>query len=223
MTHRPLRIAGAALALALAAPALAQDTTSETMDAAERAPGDTATREEAPLAPAEPDSADPPAPEEPGAPETTTEPAAPATQTMPTDDSEPPVAPEATPDESWPTLAAELTGGAEVPGPGDSDGSGSAMIQVSAAAGQLCYSLSVGGIATASAAHIHKAAEGQAGPVAIPFEAPSSGSSEACIEVEQLVLTDLLANPAGYYVNVHNGDFPEGAIRGQLAPAPVIE
>jgi hypothetical protein len=26
-----------------------------------------------------------------------------------------------------------------------------------------------------------------------------------------------LANPAAYYVNVHTADYPDGAIRGQLA------
>ena len=31
-------------------------------------------------------------------------------------------------------------------------------------------------------------------------------------------VTDILANPDGYYVNVHNAEYPGGAIRGQLAP-----
>ena len=28
----------------------------------------------------------------------------------------------------------------------------------------------------------------------------------------------ILADPSGYYVNVHNAEYPGGAIRGQLAP-----
>jgi hypothetical protein len=30
-------------------------------------------------------------------------------------------------------------------------------------------------------------------------------------------LKPIIANPAGYYVNIHNADFPGGAVRGQLA------
>ena len=36
------------------------------------------------------------------------------------------------------------------------------------------------------------------------------------------ILDGILANPDGYYVNVHNASYPGGAIRGQLkkgAPA----
>jgi hypothetical protein len=32
------------------------------------------------------------------------------------------------------------------------------------------------------------------------------------------VISDLLANPQNYYVNIHTTDFPGGAIRGQLMP-----
>ncbi len=31
-------------------------------------------------------------------------------------------------------------------------------------------------------------------------------------------VAEILANPSAYYVNVHNAEFPSGAIRGQLAP-----
>jgi hypothetical protein len=32
-------------------------------------------------------------------------------------------------------------------------------------------------------------------------------------------LAAILANPNGFYVNVHNAEFPDGAIRGQLSEA----
>jgi hypothetical protein len=53
----------------------------------------------------------------------------------------------------------------------------------------------------------------------VPFESPASGSASGCVQgVDAGVISDILANPAGFYVNVHNPDFPGGAIRGQLTP-----
>jgi hypothetical protein len=43
-----------------------------------------------------------------------------------------------------------------------------------------------------------------------------SNSGDECVAVEPDVLKAIIANPAGYYVNVHTADFPAGAIRGQL-------
>lgn len=64
------------------------------------------------------------------------------------------------------------------------------------------------------AAHIHQGAFGTNGPVVVDFDDNLSGSG--------LFDTDLaavLANPTGFYVNVHNVEFPAGAIRGQLSAA----
>ncbi len=42
-----------------------------------------------------------------------------------------------------PTLSADLTGAAEVPGPGDPDGTGRGEFRIHAKSGEVCYELSV--------------------------------------------------------------------------------
>ena len=48
------------------------------------------------------------------------------------------------------------------------------------------------------------------------LEAPTDGDSEKCVAIEPAVAQALLSSPADYYVNVHNADYPGGAVRGQL-------
>jgi hypothetical protein len=115
------------------------------------------------------------------------------------------------------TLSATLTGAAEVPGPGDPDGSGTATLTVNPGLGQICYELSVSGIAPATAAHIHVGPVGVAGPVVVPLEPPTDGSASACAEVDRELALAILKSPSDYYVNVHNAEFPAGAVRGQLS------
>lgn len=114
-------------------------------------------------------------------------------------------------------ISVALTGPAEAPTPGDPDGSGTATLRINPGQQQLCYELSVTGIAAATAAHIHKAPAGAAGPVVVGLTAPTSGSSKACAEVARQLALDILKTPADYYVNVHNAEFPGGAVRGQLS------
>ncbi len=114
-------------------------------------------------------------------------------------------------------LATALTGEEEVPGPGDLDGSGFATVTVNPGQGVLCYELSVSGIAPATAAHIHEAPPGEAGDVVVGLEPPTDGSSSGCVEVDRALAKAILKNPENYYVNVHNEEFPLGALRGQLS------
>ncbi|MFN2531198.1 MAG: CHRD domain-containing protein [Pyrinomonadaceae bacterium] len=114
-------------------------------------------------------------------------------------------------------ITAQLTGPAEVPGPGDPDGTGTFKATLNAGQNQICYELSVTNIATATAAHIHSGAEGVAGPVLLPLTAPVAGSSKACLTFDKEKIADIIKNRENYYVNVHNADFPSGAIRGQFS------
>lgn len=120
-------------------------------------------------------------------------------------------------DPSGRKLSTTLTGAAEVPGPGDPDGAGSAHITVNVGQTEVCYTLAVSGIDPATAAHIHIGAPDVAGPVVVPLAAPTSGSSSGCATVSRELAKDILKNPSDYYVNVHNAAFPAGAVRGQLS------
>ena len=116
----------------------------------------------------------------------------------------------------------ELTGEAEVtaagvPNQGDLDGTGTATLTLNPGQGRICYTLQVSGIAPAAAAHIHEAPATTTGPIVVPLEAPTDGDSSACATVDRALVKDILKNPADYYVNVHNADFPAGALRGQLS------
>jgi hypothetical protein len=109
-----------------------------------------------------------------------------------------------------------MTGAAETP-PGDPDGTGTASFRINPGQMQVCYTLKVSGIAAASAAHIHKGAAGASGAPVVPLMAPTSGTSEGCATTTREIAQDLIQNPSAYYVNVHNAEFPGGALRAQLA------
>lgn len=116
-------------------------------------------------------------------------------------------------------LTTTLTGDQEVPGPGDPDGTGTAIITLNSGQGEVCFEISVSDITLpATAAHIHQAPAGEAGDIVVTLTPPDeSGTSSGCVTgVDRALVKDIRKNPAGYYVNVHTSDFPSGAIRGQL-------
>lgn len=90
----------------------------------------------------------------------------------------------------------------------------------------LCYVLTVDGIATATAAHIHRGAPDVAGPVVASLAAPGDGNAADCLTEGEAgkfpgnppgIVAEILADPGAFYVNVHNAEYPNGAVRGQLA------
>lgn len=113
-------------------------------------------------------------------------------------------------------ITVEMTGAAERPGPGDPDGTGTAVFRVNPGQERVCYTLTVANIDPATAAHVHIAPADAPGPVVIPLAAPTNGSSSGCADVDRSLALELIRNPGNYYVNVHNAAYPGGAVRGQL-------
>jgi CHRD domain-containing protein len=119
------------------------------------------------------------------------------------------------------TLLVTLTGTQEAPGPGDPDGTGNAEIRVAPAQGQVCWTLNARGVDPATAAHIHRGPAGIAGPPVLTLTTPdAAGRSEGCAAVEPMLARQLSVMGHEFYVNVHTGPHPAGAIRGQLRGGP---
>jgi hypothetical protein len=86
-------------------------------------------------------------------------------------------------------------------------------------------------IGTPNRAHIHAGAAGVNGGIVVTLfdlVAPPAPPTDplydqlekrrvrGCVPVAADLLEAIAADPAGYYVNLHNPRFPGGAIRGQL-------
>ncbi len=127
-------------------------------------------------------------------------------------------------------LFAVLVGGNEVSAAGvanqgDLDGFGTATanilpVPVGVATGIICVGITVRGIDTPNAAHIHQNRAGLNGAIVVPLTAPTAGNpgtSSGCVSgVAVAILNQLRTNTANFYVNVHTALFPGGALRGQL-------
>lgn len=122
-----------------------------------------------------------------------------------------------------------LTGAAEVPGPGDPDGSGTALAFVNVGQDRVCWKLEVSNVSPITAAHIHEGGPAVAGPIRVSFfHFGQPVDLEDCVHADNTThpfdrarLRDIIQNPQNYYVNVHSdGALMAGAIRGQLAKKP---
>ena len=120
------------------------------------------------------------------------------------------------------TLYVSMNGLQEVPGPGVADGNGTVEINVTPGDGQVCWNLYARQIDAATAAHIHRGAEGMAGPVVLMLTTPdAAGHSQGCATVDPTLAREIAYQGHLFYVNVHTATHPNGAIRGQLRGGPV--
>ena len=101
---------------------------------------------------------------------------------------------------------------------GDQDGSGTAHVTLITSEDRLCYSLEASDIEPGTKAHIHQGTAEERGPTVVELDPPPEDrTSSGCTDVNPALLRNLLEKPHRYYVDVHNEDFPHGAIRGQLS------
>ncbi len=119
-------------------------------------------------------------------------------------------------------LTSTMKGANEVPA-ADPSATGTATITLDSGTGRVCYFVVTSGLPEpVTAAHIHMGAAGTAGPVVIPFNTPTHGFTIGCGPAPLALIQSIIDNPSGFYTNVHDAQFPAGAIRGQLSALVVV-
>jgi hypothetical protein len=114
------------------------------------------------------------------------------------------------------TLVGVMNGASEAPGPGDPDGFGLAGFRFEGTT--VIYGMQVKNIGAPNASHIHRGAAGVPGPVVIPVASSfPNNSASGSATASAALIEEIRRNPAAFYVNVHNPEFPGGAIRAQLS------
>lgn len=111
-------------------------------------------------------------------------------------------------------FGARLSGMFE-PGGGDSDGFGSFLMEIDSANGRACYTLVTRRIGLASSAAIHSRADSTAGAPLLPLDI-TGPVNDTCTRLSPEQVRAVIADPRSYQVSVRNGQFPHGALRGQL-------
>jgi CHRD domain len=118
-------------------------------------------------------------------------------------------------------LATVLTGEAEVPGPGDENARGVAVVVVHPRTDTICWVVTWNRIdGTVNMAHIHGPTNvSDPAPIVVPLFMDRTfagrGIHADCVQNPQWA-DQIAADPAVFYVNMHSSVFPAGAIRGQL-------
>ena len=122
------------------------------------------------------------------------------------------------------TYSLNATGDQEV-GSGDPDGLATGTITLDDVTGLISWDFTYTDIVSPSLMHIHGPG-GSAGSGAAVFiglgVATSGGAGTLIDDLIHAPLTDIteiLDDPTDFYVNIHNGSFSGGAVRGQL-PEP---
>ena len=129
-------------------------------------------------------------------------------------------------------LRADMRGTNETAVFDDPDSRGKASVRIDVEDGEVCFEVSFERGGTANRAHIHRGAAGIPGPIVVAFFDLEEANDQqdprldvlerrsrlsGCVDgIDPELLSEIKANPSGFYVNLHNARFPGGFVRGQL-------
>ena len=119
-----------------------------------------------------------------------------------------------------PLAAAQETSG------GQTNGAGTVTLLVDNVANTITGTPSFNSFVTTPVTgfHIHQGAVGVNGSIVIDLVPLLTGGTANTTNNPTIAtnITNLLANPTGFYVNAHNAAFPGGAVRGQMAAGVAV-
>jgi hypothetical protein len=116
-------------------------------------------------------------------------------------------------------LTASLSAANEVQTPAvNSPATGTTRVDLNQGVETICWEISGSGLTgTPQAAHIHRGAAGQNGPVEVLlFGTATSLPASDCTSTPAELIKEIRMSPDMFYVNVHTVSFPNGEMRGQL-------
>ena len=114
------------------------------------------------------------------------------------------------------TYAVKMTGAAETP-PGAPNGTANALVTLSSKLAKVCWTFkSLSGVSSPTYAHIHVGVAGKSGNIVLPLSTGSTLKTKGCVPASATLISQIAANPHGYYVNIHSTPYPSGAVRAQL-------
>ena len=110
---------------------------------------------------------------------------------------------------------------------GDPDGSGIAILRLDPGADLVCYTIVVRDIGAPTepapgvgSAHVHGPLPSGAIAIDLDTEFMATGTdtyiASDCVSASGATIDAVLAHPELFYVNVHNAQFPAGAVQGSL-------
>lgn len=101
---------------------------------------------------------------------------------------------------------------------GDTDGWGRVNIDLDAF-DRLCADIEVRSIGEVTAVQVMRGEPGEGTPV-VNLDTPDGDNDEDdCDRIGGELVDQIRANPAEFYVEVRTAEFPDGALRGKLAPS----
>jgi outer membrane protein OmpA-like peptidoglycan-associated protein len=99
---------------------------------------------------------------------------------------------------------------------GASTATGQAELSFDVGQGEICYAFAVDGVGSPYGAYLHAGRAGTEGGIVVDFGLMEGSPEVACVPVARVDVEAILADRAGYYVEIHD---PDGVtIRSQLGP-----